>query len=181
MLSLRDFSHARSSIVFVREDVDFDAKYPLAELRRFICYETTLIVAYCRPFSESTGGLPRLSFRALGVKPTPFVRKLHDSLIDKRNQIFAHSDVTAIEHSEPRVMRGTDTTGLPFTVLVPPRFQEGTLLSRNEFEQASVLVDTLSNAVVHQLQAMHHHFVDRYPSFDLHFRDAGSVDGVTTE
>jgi hypothetical protein len=74
LLSLRDFAHARSAITFLREDVDFEQKYVLADLRRFQCYETTLVVSYCRPFSESVSAFPRLSYRALGIKLSPFVR-----------------------------------------------------------------------------------------------------------
>ncbi|WP_133116161.1 hypothetical protein [Mesorhizobium wenxiniae] len=68
LLSLRDSAHARSAITFIRQGVDFEQKYGLAELRRFQCYETMLGVSYCRPFSESVGGFPRLSYRALGIK-----------------------------------------------------------------------------------------------------------------
>lgn len=169
LLSLRDFAHARSAITFVREDVDFKATYNLAELRRFQCYETSLIVSYCRPFSESSGGIPRLSYKTLGVKLSPFVRALHENLIDKRNRIFAHSDVTHVEYSMPMVMHSNDQRGQRFTVLFPPRFREGTLLTEAEFEQVSVLVSDVSNAVMHTLQAMHGYFADRLPSTKLDF------------
>lgn len=167
LLSLRDFAHARSAITFVREDVDFEAKYHLAELRRFQCYETTLIVSYCRPFSESRGGIPRLSYKTLGINLSPFVRALHDSLIAKRNKIFAHSDADHVEYSMPVVMHSNNQQGHPFTTLYPPRFREGTLLTEAEFEQVSVLVNDVSNAVMHMLQAMHGNFVDRLPAHTL--------------
>lgn len=167
LLSLRDFAHARSAITFVREDIDFKQKYGLAELRRFQCYETMLVVSYCRPFSESTGGLPRLSYRTLGIKLSPFVRALHDDLIDKRNKLFAHSDIGSVEYALPIVMRSKDTTGSPFTTLFPPRFREGTLLDEAGFEQVSVLVDCATSAVMHMLQAMHVNFADRYTSADF--------------
>jgi hypothetical protein len=167
LLSLRDFAHARSAITFMREDIDFQQKYGLAELRRFQCYETMLVVSYCRPFSESVGGLPRLSYRTLGIKLSPFVRALHDHLMDKRNKLFAHSDIGSVEYAPPVVMHGRDTKGRPFTTLFPPRFQEGTLLDEAGFEQVSVLVECTSNAVMHMLQAMHVNFGDRYPSTDF--------------
>lgn len=52
LLSLRDISHAASAATFIREDIDFDKSYGRADLRRFMCYETTLVVSYARPFSE---------------------------------------------------------------------------------------------------------------------------------
>jgi len=166
LLSLRDFAHARSAISFIRDDVDFEQMYGLAELRRFQCYETTLVVSYCRPFSESIGDFPRLSYRTLGIKLSPFVKALHDDLVDKRNKLFAHSDVGSVEYARPVVIHDRDAKGRPFTTLFPPRFQEGTLLHEAEFEQVSVLVECASNAVMHMLQAMHVHFADLYPSID---------------
>lgn len=167
LLSLRDFAHAHSAITFIRQDVDFEQKYGLAELRRFQCYETMLVISYCRPFSESVGGFPRLSYRSLGIKLSPFVRALHDDLMDKRNKLFAHSDVGSVEYALPVVMHDRDTKGRPFTTLFPPRFREGTLLDEAGFEQVSVLVECASNAVMHMLQAMHVNFADRYPSVDF--------------
>ncbi|MES0046161.1 hypothetical protein [Mesorhizobium sp. M0053] len=107
LLSLRDFAHARSAITFIREAVDFEQKYGLAELRRFQCYETTLVVSYCRPFSESVGGFPRLSYRALRIKLSPLVKALHDGLMDNRNKLFAHNDAGSVEYALPAVTAGT--------------------------------------------------------------------------
>ncbi|WP_048710117.1 hypothetical protein [Microvirga massiliensis] len=167
ILTLRDLAHARSAITFIEEDVDFEERYPLAGLRKFACYETTLIVSYCRPFSESQGGLPRLSYRKMGIRLSPFTRTLHEELIAKRNKIFAHSDGDHIDHAPPTVMNGVNWQGQSFTTLFPPRFQEGILLDYARVQQASILVSSLSNAVMHQLQAMHIHFVDVLPSMDL--------------
>ena len=88
-----------------------------------------------------------LSYRALGIKLSPFVRALHDDLMDKRNKLFAHSDVGRVEYAPPVAMHGGDKKGRPpFTILVPPRFREGTLLDEAGFEQVSVLVECTSNA-----------------------------------
>lgn len=113
LLSLRDLSHARSAITFICEDIDFDEKYSLAELRRFQCYETTLVVSYCRPFSESAAQIPRLSYRKLGIKLSPFTRAIHDGLISKRNKIFAHSDGEEVKYSQPVVMHGGPSIHCP--------------------------------------------------------------------
>jgi len=167
LLSLRDFAHANSAITFIREDIDFTQTYGLAELRKFQCYETTLVVSYCRPFSESVGSFPRLSYRALGIKLSPFVEALHRGLMDKRDKLFAHSDVGSVEYALPFVAHDKDTTGKPFSTMFPPRFKEGLLLDEAEFEQVSILVKCVNKAVMHMLQAMHVHFADRYPATDF--------------
>ena len=171
LLTLRDLSHARSALAFIREEVDFEAMYALAELRRFQCYETTLVASYCRPFSESVGGLPRLSYKAMGVKLSPFVQSLHDDLMDMRNKLFAHSDIEKVEYALPVVINANDVTGRPFTTLLPPRFKEGTFLDEAKIEQISVVVDCLNHVVISLLQAMHVHFKDHYPSQTWDFGD----------
>ncbi len=164
ILSLRDFAHARSAITFIEEEIgDEGERYSLAELRKFTCYETTLIVAYARPFSESKG-LPRLSFQHLAVKLSPFNRALHEEMMSLRNKVFAHSDDEHIPRSSGWAMKGTPHGGgAPFTAFVPPRFQEGTLLSYAKVQQVSVMVSSIVAAVVHRLQAMHVHFLDEIP------------------
>lgn len=151
---------------------DEDERYSLAELRKFTCYETTLIVAYTRPFSESQG-LPRLSFQHLAVKLSPFNRALHEEMMRLRNKVFAHSDDEHIPRSSGWAMKGTPHGGGdPFTVFVPPRFQEGTLLRYAKVQQVSVLVSSIVNAVMHRLQAMHVHFLDEMPIHEMLQGDA---------
>jgi hypothetical protein len=166
LLSLRDLSHAGSAITFIREDVDFDKEYPLADLRRFQCYETSVVVSYCRPFSQSTGRIPRLSYEKLGIELSPFTRALHDNLMNKRNKIFAHSDADAVDYAGLVVLRFKNREDDPFTILHPPRFREGTLLGRNEFEQVGVLVSCLHSAVYEMLHAMHVNFVNDFTLID---------------
>ncbi|MEY9785391.1 hypothetical protein [Sinorhizobium fredii] len=167
LLSVRDLAHASSAATFMRQDIDFDEPYSRAELRRFMCYETTLIVSYARPFSQSNGELPALTYRSMGIKLSAFTRRLHEDLIQKRNQIFAHADPEAVLHSRPAVMKFRDASGRSFSVLNPPTFMEGTMLDRNQFEQASVLVSCLSLAVYEMANAMHPHFADQYPHWEL--------------
>lgn len=168
VLSCRDFSHARSAITFIEEEIgDEEERYTLAQLRKFMCYETTLIVAYARPFSESQG-LPRLSFQQLAVKLSPFNRKLHEEMIALRNKVFAHSDDEHIPRSSGFVMKGRRSgSEEQFTVYAAPRFQEGTLLTYAKVQQVSVLMSSILNAVHHRLQAMHIHFLNRFPAVDI--------------
>lgn len=168
VLSCRDFAHAHSAITFIEEEIgDEEERYTLAQLRKFMCYETTLIVAYARPFSESQG-LPRLSFQQLAVKLSPFNRALHEEMIALRNKVFAHSDDEHIPRSAGFVMRGRRPGDEhQFTTYVTPRFQEGTLLTYAKVQQVNVLMSSILNAVHHRLQAMHVHFLNELPAYDL--------------
>jgi hypothetical protein len=58
LYSLNDLQQALSACSFLYE-CDDEGIYSKAELRRFRCYETTLVVAYGRAFSQSlAGGIP---------------------------------------------------------------------------------------------------------------------------
>ena len=147
ILTLRDLNHASSALTFVSEDIDFDEKYGLPELRRFMCYETTAIISYARPFSQSYSDVPSLAYGKLGIKLSPFTKALHDRLMAKRNAIFAHTDPDEVIHSVPHAMTFTRPDVTIFSILTPPRFIEGTMLDRDEFEQMRLLVSSLSFAV----------------------------------
>lgn len=64
--------------------------YSKIELRRFRGYETTLVVAYTRPFSQSRGAVPPL--KMVDLKLSKERQALHDRLMEMRNKIMAHSD-----------------------------------------------------------------------------------------
>jgi hypothetical protein len=89
--SIRDFQLALSSADFLSE-CDMRAKYNKVELRRYKCFETTMIIAYARPFSESKGDIPRFSFKMIDLKLSLEERRLHERLLRLRNKAIAHSD-----------------------------------------------------------------------------------------
>ena len=81
LYSLNDLQQALSACSFLYE-CDEQGTYSKPELRRFRCYETTLVAAYGRPFSQSlAGGIPPLSTKMIGLKLSPERRALHDRLI----------------------------------------------------------------------------------------------------
>jgi hypothetical protein len=88
--SLRDFQFALSAFDFFLE-VDAADSYSVVELRRFRCYLDAGVIAYGRPFTQ-TEGVPLLSFKKLGVKPTVRQKALHDQLLAYRHKVVAHSD-----------------------------------------------------------------------------------------
>ncbi|WP_114966565.1 hypothetical protein [Alkalilacustris brevis] len=91
LYSLRDVQLALSAADFLRE-CDPDAKIGKIELRRYKCYETTAILAYARPFSDSRGGFPKLSLKMIDVRLDDQSQVLHDKILDLRNRVIAHSD-----------------------------------------------------------------------------------------
>jgi len=62
--------HLSSAATFLLEQVDGSAKYPLAEMRRFRCYETAMIIAYARPFSMAKGEVGRLTWKDIELSLT---------------------------------------------------------------------------------------------------------------
>lgn len=91
LYSMKDIQLALSAADFLQE-CDPDAGIGKVELRRYKCYETTAIVAYARPFSESRGGFPKLSLKMIGVQLDDQSKVLHDEILDLRNRVIAHSD-----------------------------------------------------------------------------------------
>jgi hypothetical protein len=91
LYSLGDFQLALSAAAFLAE-CDPVGKYNKVELRRFRCYETTIIISYTRPFSQSTNGFPQLSLKMVGAELTEEQDALHERLINLRNKVIAHSD-----------------------------------------------------------------------------------------
>ena len=91
LYSLRDLQLALSAADFLHE-CDPDARIGNIELRRYKCYETTAIVAYARPFSDSRGGFPKLSLKMIDVRLDDRSKALHDKILELRNRAVAHSD-----------------------------------------------------------------------------------------
>ena len=83
LYSLKDIQIALSAAAFLAE-CEPDIAISKIELRRFKCYETTAIIAYTRPFSETSDGFPKLSMKMIGVRLDVEEQKLHDELIFSR-------------------------------------------------------------------------------------------------
>lgn len=91
LYSLNDLEQALSACEFLYE-CEENSSYSKIELRRFRCYETTLVIAYTRPFTQSRGAGTPLTLKMVGLKLSNDRRALHDRLMDMRNKITAHSD-----------------------------------------------------------------------------------------
>ena len=115
LYSLGDFQLALSAADFLSE-CDPDETYSKVELRRFRCYETTVIVAYTRPFSKLKDEVPPLTLKMTGAKLNEEQKALHRTLMKLRNKVFVYS------HAEMmRIISKTHPTtfdsGFEFTFL----------------------------------------------------------------
>ena len=89
--AMADFQMALSAVDFLCE-ADPDIAITRVERRRLRCFEDAAVVNYWRPFTQSSG-LPSLSLKKLGIKPTEDQSALHDRIKDRRNKVVAHTDV----------------------------------------------------------------------------------------
>lgn len=86
-----DFNTARHIIKVINRHRRKDVRYYLM---------AALVVAYARPFSKNAGVGRSHQLGEKGIVPRR-MRKLHDELIDRRNQQFAHID---LEYRNPRMV-----------------------------------------------------------------------------
>ncbi len=134
------------------------------ELRRFRCYETTLVVAYGRPFSQSlAGGIPPLSTKMIGLKPSPERRALHDRLISMRNQIMAHSDGEMMRMTVKPFDVSLDDESQP-VVILQTVFDEGVTLMGRLLVETNELLHEIYAAIV---RCLHHEAQQNPELFDL--------------
>lgn len=97
---LFSFRQARQFARYILRKRRHAVKTPtaLAKLVR-LAFNTSLIVSYARPFHKSNepDGLPRVSLKAYVDLLDENEKKLHEKVIIKRDEVFAHSDARAHE------------------------------------------------------------------------------------
>ena len=86
-----DFQQALSALTFLMQECDFETAYSRIELRKFRCYEASLIISFARPFEPSRGQIV-LGLRVIGVALSAEEAKLKDVILDLRRKVIAHSD-----------------------------------------------------------------------------------------
>jgi hypothetical protein len=144
LYSLSDLQIALSAATFLAE-CEPEELYTKIELRRFRCYETTAIMAYTRPFSESKGEVPQLGFKMIGAALSDEQKALHQRLLELRNQVVAHSDSKMMRMlSRAHSIRLDD--GFEFVTLETV-FDEGLHFSGRDLRALSDLILVVSHAV----------------------------------
>jgi hypothetical protein len=162
LYSLNDLQQALSACEFLYE-CDETKTYSKIELRRFRCYETTLIVAYSRPFSQSRGAVSPLTLKMVNLKLTKERKALHDRLLEMRNKIMAHSDgemMRMTTQSFDVLMRD----GEPPMYFIQTVFDEGVTLTGPLLIEANGLLREVFQAV---FRVLHREAQADPKSFDL--------------
>lgn len=162
MISIQDFQIAASAAVFLLEDVDETAKYSLADLRRFRCYETTMVIAYARPFSIAKGLVGPLK-KAEVLKRKDDFNLLHEKIIKSRNTLYGHSDA---EFVEMRVWAITPFADRPDVAMTMPRFDEGMRFSFDEVGRIREKLPEFVATLMRQTQELGRDFHDRFHRLD---------------
>src|ERR1700730_2967774 len=139
--SLNHLQQALSACEFLYE-CDETGTYSKIELRRFRCYETTLVVAYTRPFSQSRGGSAPLTMKMVGLKLSKDRLALHDKLMDMRNKIMAHSDSDLMRMT-------TQPFDVPMREGEPPMYLIQTVFDEGITLHGKILIE--ANELLHQV------------------------------
>jgi hypothetical protein len=150
LYSQNDLQQALSACEFLY-DCDEDASYSKADLRRFRCFETTLVVAYTRPFTRSRGGTPPLTMKMIGLKLSDQRRALHAQLVDMRNTMMAHSDDEMMRmKTQPFDVSEERETPL---YLIQSVFDEGITLIGDLLVETNALLWEVYQAILHTLSS----------------------------
>lgn len=160
-LSCSDFSQAMSAAAFLLQELEDEVPYSLADWRRFRCYETTMVVAYARPFSQSKRKVPRLGWKALGIEPTPDELALHDRLIEYRNTLYGHSDADVVELCTLYLHEVFRHNGVEMNLFVP-RFEERTRFDLDEILRVREFTSKLHHHAFLGCQALGVRFRERF-------------------
>lgn len=167
LLSTRDFQQALSAATFLYEEMD-EAR-GLAGFRRLRCFETNMVVAYARPFSQAHGAVKRLKLGDLGIDLTNEEYALHERLIEQRNKLYAHSDADRVPMSV-QVMNtifGGDKADFQF---IMPRFEEGCGFDSLEVLRIEMLCGRVLHAALDCAQTIGENFKDRFAVRDIDIR-----------
>jgi hypothetical protein len=166
MISVRDFQEALSAATFLLADVDQSAEYRLAEMRRFRCYETAMVIAYARPFSIAKGEVGPLKSKDIGYSMTVAETSLHRKLIKHRNTVYGHSDAEFVEMHIMVLHLPLDHKPTGFDWLMP-RFEERMRFSLTEIDAIHEMLTKLIRALAHQGQKLGSAFKDRFTTYDI--------------
>lgn len=149
-----DFQQALSALTFLVEECDFDRQYSKVELRRFRCFETTLIVAFARPFKAGRGR-DDLDLSKIGLQFTDEEEKLKNKLLRLRDKVVSHSDEDEMEY---RTYSFTvfDDSELRMPVAL---FQEGLYLCEEEYFK----IEKLLHKLTHSIASYKFHFAQKNP------------------
>lgn len=137
-----DFQQALSALTFLLEDCEFEKKYNVVDLRRFRCYETSMVISFSRPFKVGRGR-KELDLRELSFELTDEESNIKSKLIFLRDKLIGHSDEEEMEFSFGSYqVDNDDSTRMPIE-----RFHEALHLTEEEFYRAERLLHRLIKSI----------------------------------
>lgn len=139
LISNQDFSQAFSAATFLLEEVNEEKKYELADLRKFRCYETSLIISYARPFSQSRGQVKKLRFEDIETSLSKNEIRIHEKIIWLRNKLYGHSDAEFVDFQSLMIDVSLDSDLDQKNILLS-LFQESMRLSLSEISEIRDLI-----------------------------------------
>lgn len=163
-----DFQQALSALTFLFEECEFEKLYSKVELRKFRCFETTVIVSFSRPFKVGRGR-QTLALSKIGFNFTKDEKKLKDKLLRLRDKVVSHSDEKEMEYrtySFPLF----DDSELRMPVAL---FRETLYLSEEEYWQIEKLLHRLIRAIAEYK----FHFVQSKPELFEQLKISLPADG----
>jgi hypothetical protein len=149
LYSLNDLQQALSACEFLYECDEMNT-YSKIALRRFRCYETTLVVAYTRPFTQSRGAAPPLTMKTVDLKLSHERQALHEKLVEMRNKIMAHSD-SEMMRMTTQAFDVSLQDGEPPIYFVQTVFDEGVTLCGALLVETNALLQEVYQAVYRTL------------------------------
>lgn len=139
--SLWDVQQSLSALTFLMEECDYSASYSRLELRKFRCYEASLIVSLSRPFVQSRKATT-LSLKKIGLRLDSDDKRLLDRVVELRHKLVAHSDEDQMHFRTELFNLDEDAPKLPNLI-----FDEGLLLNENELRRLEGLLRTLRQSI----------------------------------
>ncbi|AWV15216.1 hypothetical protein ABID82_001300 [Methylobacterium sp. PvP062] len=169
-LSCSDFAQAMSAATFLLQELEDDVVYGLPAWRKFRCYETTMVVAYARPFSQSKGRVPKLGWKALGVELSSAELALHEKVVAHRNSLYGHSDADAVELRMLYLHEVFNHNGAEMNLFMP-RFEERPRFDLDEIFRIYELCSKLNHHAFMACQDLGKQFRDRFEPLPMNLSD----------
>lgn len=166
LISSHDFAQVQSATAFLLEEVDEDANYSLADLRKFRCYETAMVVSFARPFSSAKGKVGRLTWNDTGLKLSPPEKLLDDKIMKMRNTLYGHSDAEFVDMRVHLWHSNFKHNRTKFN-LIMPRFDEAMRFSLAEVLAINELTAKLFHAVFTKAQEVGGDFRNKFPKIEM--------------
>lgn len=138
-----DFQQALSAITFLLEECEYEGTSTRAEMRKFRCYETTLVVSTMRPFDKSKNGLMQI-LGSMNYQLNEREQALLDKLRYTRDKIMAHSDDIEMHFKTKNLIIGKDEAEPTFPLIV---YDEGLFFERSEILDLQNLIYKLMGNV----------------------------------